>query len=138
MVLPDTNYNLSSAKGLLEVLKQEIEKFPEKLIKLFSDRIKRFSDNDFSKLWRGCNERYISVCKIKAKKSGFKIPEKELNLLREILISKFNIGAKNLIWIIENYRNDKISIISFVSKMKYEIVKISIDIPITWKEFVYY
>jgi len=135
MDITNINHILTSTKGLLEILKQEIQKNPEKLIKFFPERIKNLSDNDLSRLWRGCNERYISVCKVKAKKSAFKIPKKELDVLRDVLISKFNIKAKNLIPIIENYRNDKISINSYISIIKYEIVKISIDIPITWKEF---
>ena len=127
--------NISNTRVLLETLKQEIQKYPNILIELFPERFNRFSDNELSRFWRGCNERYVSVCKVKAKKCGFKISEKELNILKEKLTTKFNRKAEILIKIIEDYNNDKISMSTFISKIRYEFVRISSDLPITWKEF---
>jgi len=126
--------SISSTRVLLERLKMEIQKYPNTLIEFFPDRIKRFSDNNLSTLWRGCNERYVSICKVKAKKFGFKVSDKELDILKKNLITKFNNKAGILIKIIEDYRSDKISMNTFISKLRYEIVRISSDFPITWKE----
>jgi hypothetical protein len=125
--------NLSSTRILLETLRQEIQKYPDILVELFPERFKRFSDNNLSIFWRGCNKRYLSVCKVKAK-NGFKFSEKELNVLKEKSITKFNRKADFLIKIIEDYKNDKLSMSAFISKIRYEFVRISSNLPITWKE----
>ena len=124
-----------STLDLIEDLKRELQKYSEILSRIFPNRY-IYSHKKLSLFWRrGKNINYVSKLKAKTEnEENFSLDEKDLNLLEEQLRSKFGNQASNCFYIIEQYKESKISLKIFIELIELELGKISGDVKLTYGE----
>ncbi|MFX1313743.1 MAG: hypothetical protein ACFFHD_14225 [Promethearchaeota archaeon] len=120
-----------STLDLVKDLKKELQQFSEQLALLFPERIWKFKHQHLSILWEK-SENYISrvISKIKNINNNFRFPDNKdgLEKLENIILCKFKLKGKNCISLIDDYRNNKISTLEFISLIETELGRISGDI----------
>lgn len=133
------------ALQLVEDLRKELQRFSEELAQMFPDRVKRYTDRDLSRLWRGSNFQYISRIRSKITnhlqkdyKPDFRFSDKESNLrlLEEILNERLGSRASSCLAIIKLYedRDSGITTLQFIDMIENELGRISGEVILTDQE----
>jgi hypothetical protein len=147
----DEGYNISykgrkyGTLDLVKDLRKEIQKYPELLAQIFNERVKRYTDRDLSRFWRGNNHQYIRRVKSKIQNSNsddynpeFRFSDSvgNLKLLEKKLIEKYQVKAIGCIKIIKLYKekNSEIKTLQFIDIIKQELGRISGDLRLTDQE----
>ena len=102
---------------LINDLKTELQRFPEELALLFPERVEKFKHRHLSIFWKK-SQGYISkvISKIENNKQYFRFLDDEdgLKKLEKINFKEFGLKRRKCISLIENYRNNNITILEFI------------------------
>ncbi len=118
---------MTSTLKFIEKIRQEVQRYSKELIKLFPNRINRFSEKDLSKFWGKSVEFIQKQRYYKKKDSNYQISENALEELKNAVINKFDQSkTKKIIDIIHCYHNKEIDFYQFFLFLKQIIQKIVI------------
>ncbi len=126
----DSDYTTLS---LIEDIKKVLKKYPEELLKIFPNRIKRYHGTDLCELW-GKSQWYIKGLRRQLRNdSNFKISYNSLDDLEKNLISELGVKATGSIRLISDYNKNNIGLNTFLNALLLTVSKV-FEIKVTLRE----
>jgi len=121
---------------LIEDLREDLRNYPEILVQIFKERVKRYSHQKLSLLWHnGKNRGYVSNQLWKFKKNRvFTITNEDLIKLEDNLKKRFNNRVSKYSQIIQKYKNSELPLDLFIKLLEKELGRISTDVKVTYGE----